>query len=168
MTQKRLRHSVFYMVWALLSCVCIVLSGSAQAQATSAEVSQRFVMQVEDMMDMGFVNESEKYTQNAETEINELNEGKAVEYQFRVRGNEPYRISMNTYLGDDETSTDSLLQVAIPGKNKEEYKEGNNTALIDNTLKTENEILTIKYRTKPGTTLPEGTKVKVMFTASYP
>jgi hypothetical protein len=175
--QKKIykNHFTGYARLLLLWCAGMFIHTQCSAQLSSQVVSQRFTMQVQDMMDLGFVNESENYTGTESLELEDLVNGKLPEYKFRIRTNEPYNISLSTNTEDSSGNkdADSIIQVKIKenGIDNQDYSDisSNPVTLINNTSESENKTLTIQYRTKPGKTIsPTIKKVSVVYTASYP
>ncbi len=149
--------------------LCVV-TGRANAQRGGTGSAQRFVMQVQDMMDMGYINENQSYTSTGLLDINELEEGKTAEYNFRIRTNEPFRIFLS--ISDAEGSeANNLLQVALPQEKGADFKDITETqlTLVERTDKSADKVFTLRYRSKPGNELPEsGKDLRLLLTASYP
>lgn len=145
-------------------------TGRANAQRGGTGSAQRFVMQVDDMMDMGYINENNSYTSTGLLDANDLENGKTAEYNFRIRTNEPFRIFLS--ISDAEGSeANNLLQVALPQESEADFKDITETqlTLVERTDKSADKVFTLRYRSKPGNELPEGGKdLKLMLTASYP
>lgn len=144
-------------------------------------ISQRFLMQVEDLLDLGFINENKAYTNTDPKDIEEIMSGrKPPEYEFRIRTNEPFKLTIQTYAEDStgNIDADSLLQVNFlvngdgeEGNDAKDYQDitGKPVTLIEDNSQYQGKTFKIKYRAKPGGTIPKDIKkLDLIFTASYP
>lgn len=161
-------------------CMLLLLfTSSAYAQPDNKHVSQRFSMKVDDLFDLGFIDEKKSYTNTASNSIKEVFEGKAPEFEFRIRTNEPFRLTVQTVAEDSlgKIDADSLLQISFRSEDGGRDEGGGGFKDIHNKpeplLKGDDDnygrVFNIQYRAKPGAALPPDLeKLSLLFTASYP
>lgn len=162
----------------ILLLFCVLSFETGYSQANGKGVSQRFFMQVDDLLDLGFIDEEQAFTSTGELTLDDIESGNMQEYTFRIRTNEPFRLTIQTIMEDSlgGNMPDSVLQVKMTsGKNEESKHENyksisnNPITLIKNSAEDENKIYKVKYRSKPGSSIsPEVKKLSIVFTASYP
>lgn len=161
-----------FLVFCLVQCLYTQI---LFAQRNTADASQRFSLKVNNMMDIGFENEGDQKT-NApqQNKLEDIFKGNEASYSFRLRTNEHFRLSINTSNNDSSGRADSLIQVNMIKGNDEDtsaYKDISKTpqTLYSGGNENTDQSFKIKYRAKPGATLPKDIqKLDLVYTASHP
>lgn len=186
---------ISYMCRAALLCILFLLPArDSNAQFNSAITTNRCYLSVEKMMDMGFVNNGgggsgqggnsgSNFVNSTHTTYNDLLDTlKSPEFHFRIRTNENFNLSLNTFSPNDSTDdhnmVDSLLQVKVTGNDDDQKEEqpggfeditSKPKLLYGNNNTTDDRTFNVKYRAKPGTKLPpEMEELDLLYTASHP
>lgn len=179
---SKLTSSSLILFSKISGCFCFfalaLFPSDMLAQGHTPAISQRFFMQVDDLLDLGFVNDNQDYTSSGEFNINDIESNNIPEFKFRIRTNEPFRLTVQTIAEDSSGRpiADSVLQVNFSSsgdteKDPNDFKDISKSpiTLIEDSSEEKNKTYTVKYRSKTDGNKPDDIKkLNIVFTASYP
>ena len=124
------------------------------------------------MLDLAFEDKKDKSKGMPSDNLGDIINGAMPTHTFSIHTNEQFKIT----IGATDNTTDSLLQVKISEKGRNDSTATFNTIssvprdILTGTTESEDHTINVQYRLKPGSApLPEDLKdINLMYTASHP